>query len=388
MKSLTLSVVAALALSACGKKEAQPGEPSGGTAAPAVAAPQPKIAVHGLEKSVSQYVFDRCVEKRGADPTKYVFKNMDPGAAAVAMQQRQTDVAGGIMVWNPFVIDTLSKRPDARVQFDSTAIPAEVIDMVVVAQAALDKPGGEAFAKATAETYYAVNALIADPATRDATLIAIGERFSSQGLEGMRKVVQQTLFYNSPARGIGLFTGGDAFPFQSGVTSENFQTAIMPRVVDYVATHGWADRKPTIAFGTKAQAPQGTNLRFDTSYMEAVRTPKTRDIKGGITDCAKAPSFTLAWSEYPSWSTFGVAHARGLISGEKGKCGPIERAYGVDIELKELEYGPCIDGYASGALDAVCLTNMDALAPSLGRPSVAIMPTSTSYGADAYLVTQ
>ena len=25
------------------------------------------------------------------------------------------------------------------------------------------------------------------------------------------------------------------------------------------------------------------------------------------------PSFTLAWSEYPSWSVFGVAHASNLI---------------------------------------------------------------------------
>ena len=51
------------------------------------------------------------------------------------------------------------------------------------------------------------------------------------------------------------------------------------------------------------------------------------------------PSFTLAWSEYPSWSTFGVAHEVGIINGEKGKLGPIEKKWGVDI-VAELEKLP------------------------------------------------
>ena len=34
-----------------------------------------------------------------------------------------------------------------------------------------------------------------------------------------------------------------------------------------------------------------------------------------------APKFLLAWSEYPSWSIFGVASDVGLIDGEPGKMG-------------------------------------------------------------------
>ena len=48
----------------------------------------------------------------------------------------------------------------------------------------------------------------------------------------------------------------------------------------------------------------------------------------------KLPVFSLAWSEYPSWSVFGVASELGLINGEAGKVGPIEQKWGVDIELK------------------------------------------------------
>ena len=31
----------------------------------------------------------------------------------------------------------------------------------------------------------------------------------------------------------------------------------------------------------------------------------------------ETPSFSLAWSEYPSWSVFGVAHELGLVDKEE-----------------------------------------------------------------------
>src|SRR5215211_2116137 len=101
---------------------------------------------------------------------------------------------------------------------------------------------------------------------------------------------------------------------------------------------------------------------------------------------AAAPSFSLAWSEYPSWSVFGVAHAEKLIDGAQGRQGPIEKKWNVDIVLKEAEYDPCLTKYGAAQCDAVCITTLDALNPSLTRPSVVILPTSTSAGADALIV--
>ena len=97
--------------------------------------------------------------------------------------------------------------------------------------------------------------------------------------------------------------------------------------------------------------------------------------------------FSLAWSEYPSWSVFGVADMNGIIDKDRGQMGPIEEKWNVDIVLKETDYDTCITMYGSSTVDAVCITNMDILAPSLGRDSVAILPTSTSDGADACIVT-
>jgi NitT/TauT family transport system substrate-binding protein len=226
-----------------------------------------RTPVHGLEKSVSEYVFARALEVKGIDPRTCKFANMDPGAAATAMQQRQKGIEA-IMVWNPFVLDTLRKRTDARVLLDSTLIPGEVIDMVVVAQASLDKPGGEAFARAVAATYYAVAELMNQPSTRDDTLVALGEKFSDLGLEDMRRVVEQTLFYDTPQRGVSLFDGSETFPFKEGVTAEKLPQ-IMDRVVKFCVRRGITDRPPKVGYGTKGEA-SGVDLRFDSSYLRAV----------------------------------------------------------------------------------------------------------------------
>ena len=65
---------------------------------------------------------------------------------------------------------------------------------------------------------------------------------------------------------------------------------------------------------------------------------------GGVDGTVSGPqgAFTLAWSEYPSWSVFGVADEAGLIDKDEGKKGTLEEKWGVDIVLKQLDYEPCL----------------------------------------------
>lgn len=212
--------------------------------------------VYGLALTVSEYTFARNLEILGESADDYTFTNMDPAAAALAMQQKQ-DGYQGIVVWNPFVLETLSKRDDAHVLFDSSTIPGEIIDMVVVSQSALDKPGGDAFAHAVIDTFYAICDRMADPATRDDTLVALGEKFSHLDLEAMKTVVQQTRFYKSPGEALALFTGGDL-------------PGVMDKVVAFEEGHGMLNSKPDIGYGPKAAAP-GAHFRFDPSYIQKVR---------------------------------------------------------------------------------------------------------------------
>jgi NitT/TauT family transport system substrate-binding protein len=206
----------------------------------------------GLERSVSQYAFERIITNRGLNPQDYPFVNMDPGAAATAMQTGDKNVQS-IMVWNPFVMETLNKVSGSQRLFDSSEIPEEIIDMVVVAKDALAKEGGVRFARCILEAFFAINDRMADPATADKTLVAIGAKFSNLQLEDMKQVVQQTRFFKTPSEGLEL------------MRSNKFQKETMPAVADFCEKQEMFQTRPTFGFDT-AEA----QLNFDTSHLQSL----------------------------------------------------------------------------------------------------------------------
>ena len=223
--------------------------------------------VYGLAKTVSEYCFVRNLEILGENEKNHRFTNMDPGAAALAMQQKQKGY-DAIVVWNPFVLETLNKRKDVRILFDSTTIPGEIIDMVAMSQKSLDKPGGEAFACAIIDTFYSLNRRMAAPETRDDTLIALGEKFSHLNLASMKQVVKQTKFYSTPAMALALFSGGKSFPGDEVKDQPNLED-IMKTVVKFCVDHEVVPKEPVVGYGSKRRAPKAA-LRFDPTYIRKV----------------------------------------------------------------------------------------------------------------------
>jgi ABC-type nitrate/sulfonate/bicarbonate transport system substrate-binding protein len=216
-----------------------------------------KTTVSGLDLSVSRYTFERNLEIRGLKPTEFNFKNLDPATAAMQFQQGQLQA---IIVWNPFVLDTLEKRRDSRIftdakgkPFDSTMIPGEIIDMVVVSKSSLRKEKGKEFAYAVIESYYELNKMLADPAEGDNTLIALGEKFSNLGLQSMKKVVDQTRFYKTPDKALQLFTGKEL-------------KDTMTKVVKFCKKYGIITGEATIEYGTFKNA----DLTFDPSFIKKI----------------------------------------------------------------------------------------------------------------------
>jgi hypothetical protein len=75
-----------------------------------------------------------------------------------------------------------------------------------------------------------------------------------------------------------------------------------------------------------------------------------------------------------------VVHVRRGAEGwpdrqEGGAPGTLEKKWGVRLKLEVKDYDPCLTMYGGGTVDAVCMTNMDALNPALSRASTVIMPT-------------
>jgi hypothetical protein len=227
-------------------------------------------SIYGLKRSVSEYFFLRVLENLGENEKDYTFVNMDPAAAATAYQQSNPKFEA-IVVWHPFVLETLNKRTDSKRLFDSTKIPGEIIDMVQVSQDSLDKPGGRAFACAVIETYYAVNERLADPKTHNDTVVALGEKFARLDLKSMEQVLRDCRFFATPEAGLALLRGDPVqLPTVGGklepITKEGFKD-VMARVIKTCASHEIVPKAPTVGYGTKQSAP-GVSLRLDPTYIQ------------------------------------------------------------------------------------------------------------------------
>lgn len=209
-----------------------------------------------LTKSVSEYVFVRCLEKQGLNPADFKITSKDPGAAATAMQTGQ---AKAIMVWNPFVLQTLRLKPEAKRLFDSTLIPGEIVDMMVVGNDVLGQPSGEAFANALADTFYAVNKLLADPATADETYVDLGKNFCKLPLEDMKICCQETKFYSTPEAGVEVFSG------------EEFRNN-NEQVVKTCLDRGIITKAPKLGYDDAT-----ADLNFSTKYMKTVEEATSRE---------------------------------------------------------------------------------------------------------------
>jgi len=86
---------------------------------------------------------------------------------------------------------------------------------------------------------------------------------------------------------------------------------------------------------------------------------------------AQADPLKIGYSDWPGWVAWEIAIQKGWF----------EEA-GVDVEFVWFEYVPSMDAYAAGQLDAVCMTNGDALVTGTAKPSVAIIINDYSNGND------
>jgi NitT/TauT family transport system substrate-binding protein len=225
-----------------------------------------KHKVFGLAKSVSEYAFDRNLGLLGADPKNFKFTDEQPDVAALAMAAKK-DTHKAIMVWNPFVLNVLQQNPDARVLFDSSTIPEEIIDMVVVGKDSLNKPKGKEFACCVIDTYYEMNKLLQDKDQKkaDQILVKLGEKFSKLGLEDMKKVVTQTRFFKNPEEAMALLSSPKFQPMMKSVVQWCMDKDML--IQDKMK------KEPTISYDT-AEKGKGAQLQFDTSYIKAVKDYK------------------------------------------------------------------------------------------------------------------
>lgn len=86
----------------------------------------------------------------------------------------------------------------------------------------------------------------------------------------------------------------------------------------------------------------------------------------------RAEALTIAYSDWPGWTAWQVGIDKGWF-----------KDAGVDVKFEWFEYVPSMEAFAAGKVDAVCMTNGDALVTgATGSPSKTILINDFSNGND------
>ncbi len=96
---------------------------------------------------------------------------------------------------------------------------------------------------------------------------------------------------------------------------------------------------------------------------------------------ADKPAFTVGWSIYAGWTPYFYMNRSGLLKKWADK-------YGISIKVQRFDYAPSLDAFVARNIEAVTMTNMEALdmPAASGVPTTAILIGDYSNGNDALLV--
>ena len=138
-----------------------------------------------VEKTVSQYLFERAMAINGLGDqirrVKYI-NTSDSDIASAFLTDASKPV---VVTWKPLV-SQIVKAKDVKVVFNSSQIPGEILDLLVVRTEVLNRPdgSGQKFAKAIAGAWYEVmGQMTAQGTAGDKVLTSIGE--ASAGFAGL-----------------------------------------------------------------------------------------------------------------------------------------------------------------------------------------------------------
>lgn len=213
--------------------------------------------VNLVELSVSHYLLARALDTIGATERDLTVVNTSDADMVAAYQV--PDVTA-VVTWNPLLSEILAS-PDATLVFDSSMIPGEIIDIMMVNTEVLaDNPD---FGRALVGAWYEAMGIMASDtpegiAAREAMAAASGT-----DLAGFEAQLATTEMFYEPAEAV-AFTNGAELP------------TTMDYVRNFLFDHGiLGDSAPNVDFvgisfpdGAILGDPENVRLRFDPTFMQ------------------------------------------------------------------------------------------------------------------------
>ncbi len=211
-----------------------------------------------VEKTVSQYLIERGMAMNGLDSKKVKYLNTSDSDIASAFLTNPSKQV--VVTWKPMV-SQIAKAKDANIVFNSSQIPGEILDLLVVRTDVLKKPDGEKFAKAITGAWYEVMVQMTGAAA-DKALTAIAEG-SQDTLASYKEQLSTTHMFYTPQAAVAQTTSPDL-------------KKTMDLVRKFCFSHGLLGEKTASADDVAIQFPDASvlgkadrvRLRFNPAYMQ------------------------------------------------------------------------------------------------------------------------
>ena len=211
--------------------------------------------VNLVELSVSHYLLARALDSVGLKESDLASVINTSDADMIAAFA--TDDVEAVVTWNPLV-STILEDPSAKKLFDSSNIPGEIIDLMVVNTETLE--ANPDFGKALVGAWYEVMGLMAAGDEEVLTAMAIA---SGTDLDGYKAQLASTEMFYAPADAVAFTEGAELpatmvnvaeFLFDKGILGEGAPSA------DFVGV-AYPD-------GSTTGDPNNVKFRFDPTYMQ------------------------------------------------------------------------------------------------------------------------
>lgn len=211
-----------------------------------------------VEQSVSHYLLSRMLSTCGVSEKNIIVKNTtDSDIAAAFIKDRSPKAA--VVAWNPQLMDIRNAK-GATMVFDSSKIPGEILDLMVVKTNA-----PESLKKALVGAWFEATATLGKGGPARSKLIDAMAKSAENTVAQIEAQLKTTALFGNPSESVAFAEGEQIKKSMGLVSTFAFEHGMYPpaaRSKDYIGVQ-FPDGS---VMGNKANV----RLRFDTKYVRAL----------------------------------------------------------------------------------------------------------------------
>ena len=161
-----------------------------------------------VQKTVSEYLLERGLAMNGIADGERKLQLVNTADSDIVTAFLSNPATPAVVTWKPLV-SQITAQKGVSTLFDSSKIPAEILDLLVIRTDVLKKPEGVRFAKAITGAWYEVMAQLARGGATAEKAIAGIAAVSGDTVPGLKEQISTTHLYMKPTEAVAFSNSKD-----------------------------------------------------------------------------------------------------------------------------------------------------------------------------------